>query len=81
MEIFLHVIGSLKTKKSFPICTFVVMVSGKYDLHIHFTFFKNSNLHTYERIYKFFRVIYAAMSNNQLLALDNIKMTCETLKY
>jgi len=34
----LHVTGYLKTKKSFPICKFVVMASGKCELHIYFTF-------------------------------------------
>jgi len=39
MDIFcLHVNGYLNTTMSFPICMFVVMASGKCDLHIHFTF-------------------------------------------
>ena len=38
--------GYLNTRKSFPICMFVVMASGKCDLHIHSLFYKNSKLHT-----------------------------------
>ena len=39
LKIFcLQVTGYLKTRKSFPICMFVVMNSGKCYLHIHFTF-------------------------------------------
>jgi len=34
----LRVTGYLNTMKSFPICMFVVMDSGRFDLHIHFTF-------------------------------------------
>ena len=38
LEIFcLQVTGYLKTRKSLPICMFVVLASGKCDLHIHFT--------------------------------------------
>ena len=38
-EIFcLHVTGYLNTKESIPICMFVVMASGKYELHTYFTF-------------------------------------------
>ena len=37
-KFFLQVTGYLKTRKSFPICMFVVMITGKCDLHIHFTF-------------------------------------------
>jgi len=33
----LHVTGYLNTTKSFPICMFVVMASGKYG-YIHYTF-------------------------------------------
>jgi len=51
MEVFcLQITGYLNIRKSFPICMFVVIASGKYDLHIHFTFFEISNLNTYERI-------------------------------
>jgi len=42
---------------------------------------KNSKLHTYEIIKYFFRIIYVAMSNIQISALDNVKMTCQTHKY
>jgi len=38
-EIFcLHVTGYLNTNKSFPICMFVEMASGKCELHSYFTF-------------------------------------------
>jgi hypothetical protein len=36
--ICLEITGYLNTRKSFPICMFVVMAPGKCDLHIHFTF-------------------------------------------
>ena len=39
LKIFcLHVTVYLNTKKSFPICMFLVMASGKYRFHIYFTF-------------------------------------------
>ena len=39
LKIFcLQITGYLKTRKSFPISMFVVMFSGKCDLHIHVTF-------------------------------------------
>jgi len=37
-KLFLLVNGYINTKKSFPICMFVVMASGKCDLHIHLPF-------------------------------------------
>ena len=38
-EIFcLHVTGYSNTKESFPICMFVVMASGKCELHTYYTF-------------------------------------------
>ena len=38
-EIFcLHVTGYLNTKASFPICMFVLMASGKCELHTYYTF-------------------------------------------
>jgi len=37
-KIFLHVTRYLNTKKSFPICMFVVMALGKCELHTYFTF-------------------------------------------
>jgi len=39
IEIFcLHLTGYLKTKKSIPICMFLLMTSAKYELQIYFTF-------------------------------------------
>ena len=39
LEIFcLQLTEYLNTRKSFQICMFVVMASGKCELHIHFTF-------------------------------------------
>ena len=35
---FLQLTGYLNTRKSFPICKFVVMAWGKCELHTHFTF-------------------------------------------
>jgi len=41
LEIFyFHVPGYLNTKKSFPICMFEVIASGKCELHIYFTHLK-----------------------------------------
>ena len=37
-KFFLQITGYLNTRKSFPIYMFIVMASGKCDLHIHFTF-------------------------------------------
>ena len=36
----LHVNGYWNRKESFPICMFVVMASGKYELHTFFNFYK-----------------------------------------
>ena len=44
----LHVNDYLNTKKSIPICIFVVMDFGKCELHIYFTFLQNSNFHILE---------------------------------
>jgi len=51
------------TKISFPIIMFVLMTSGKFVLHIYFTFYNNSNLLKAEIIY-FFSIIYDLMYNN-----------------
>jgi len=76
----LHLTAYLKTWKSFPICMFVVMASGKCDLLYISLFYKNLNLHTTKE-FNFFRIIYGAMFNNQFSEPDNVKMTCQTHKY
>ena len=56
LEIFcFNLSGYLNTKKSFPICMFVVKASGKCELYIYiyiyiYPFYKNPHLHTYEKI-------------------------------
>jgi len=56
MEIFcLQVTGYLNTRKSIPICIFVVMASGKCDIHINFTFTRIlTSTHTKE-----FNIVFA----------------------
>ena len=68
----LHTEG-LNTKKSFPICMFVVMASGKCDLHIHLTFLQEFKLPHLRKYLLFIRKLYDAMTNNQFSALDNAK--------
>jgi len=76
-EIFcFHVTGYLNTKKSFPICMFVVMASEKCELHIYFTFLQELYPLSIRKNLIFFRIIYAAMSNIHISALDNVKMNC-----
>ena len=54
-EIFcLHVNGYLNTKESFPICMFVVMASGKYELHTYLTFLQRILTSTHMKIYNIF---------------------------
>jgi len=38
LEIFFKLNGYLTRRKSLPISMFVLMASGNYDLHIHYTF-------------------------------------------
>ena len=81
-EIFcLHVTGYLYTKESFPICMFVVMASGKFELHTYFTFLQRILTSTHMKKFNIFCIIYVAMSNIHFSGLDNVKMTCQTHKY
>jgi len=60
----------------------LVMASGKYDIHIYFTFFTRILTSTHTKEFNIiFRIIYVAMSNIQISALDKFKMSCQTHKY
>jgi len=56
---------------------FVVMVSGKCELHIYFTFLQEFKTRHIRNYLKFFRIMYKAMSNIHFSALDNVKMNCQ----
>ena len=59
LEIFcLQGIGYVNTRISFPICMVVVKASGKFDLHIHFTFLQEFKPPTIPKYLIFFRIIY-----------------------
>ena len=75
----LHVTGYLNTKDSFPKCMFVVMASGKCELHTYFTFLQRILTSTHKNLI-FFCIIYVAMPNIHFSCLDNIKITCKTHK-
>ena len=75
MENFLHVTVHLNTRKWFPICMFVGMASGKWELHIQFTFLQEFENPQLGKNLIFFCIIYVAMSNNHFSVLDNVKMT------
>ena len=81
-EIFcLHVTCYSNTKESFPICMFVVMASGKCELHTYFTFLQRILTSTHMKYLIFFCIIYFAISNIHFSGLDNVKMTCITHKF
>ena len=77
---FLHVTGYLNTKETFPICVFVVMASGKCELHTYYTFLQRILISTHIKILIFFCIIYVRMSNIHYSGFDNVKMTCQTHK-
>ena len=54
LKFFFHVNGYLNTKESFPICMFVVMASGKCELHIYFTFLQRILTSTHMKIFNIF---------------------------
>ena len=83
MKIFLFTpTRYLNTKKPFPICMFVIMASGKFDIHIYWTFLQEFYPpHIRKYLIFFFRMIYVEMFNNQFSAFDNVKMTWKTHKY
>jgi len=60
---------------------FVVMASGKFDLHIYFNFLLEFYLPHIRKDFIIFRIIYVAMSYNQYSDLDNVKMISQTHKY
>ena len=59
---------------------FVVMASGKCELHTYFTFLQRILTSTHMKYLIFFCIIYDAMSNIHFSGLDNVKMTCITHK-
>ena len=60
---------------------FVVMASGKCDLHTYFTFLQRILTSTQMKKIFSFCIIYVAMSNIHFSGLDNVKMTCITHKF
>ena len=60
---------------------FVVMASGKYDLHTYYTFLQRILTSTQKKNLIFFCIIYVAISNIHFSGLDNVKMTCITHKF
>jgi len=78
-EIFcLHLTWYLNRKESFPICMFVLMPSGKCELHTYFTFLQRIQTYTRMKNLIFFCILYVAMSNIHFSGLDNVKMTFQT---
>ena len=52
--IFLHLTGYSHTKESFPSCMFVVMASGKCELHTYFTFLQRILTSTHMKKFNIF---------------------------
>ena len=81
-EIFcLHLTGYSNTKESFPSCMFVVMASGKCELHTYFNFLQRILTSTHMKKFNNFCIIYVAISNIHFSGLDNVKITCRTHKF
>jgi len=81
LKLFLHVTGYSNTKESFPICMFVVMASGKYELHTYFFFLQRILTPTQMKNLIFFWIIYVAMSNIHFSGPNNDKMSCQKYTY
>ena len=80
-EIFcLHVTGYSNTKGSFPICMFVVMSSGKCELHTYYTFLQRILTSTHMKKFNFFCIIYVAMPNIHFSGLDNVKIIAKHVR-
>ena len=60
---------------------FVVMASGKFELHTYFTFLHRILTSTLMKNLIFFCIIYVAFSNNQFSGLDNVTIPCITHKF
>ena len=60
---------------------FVVMASGKCELHIYFSFLQEFNTPRIRNKLIFFRIKSVVMPNIHLSAVDNFKMTCQTNKF
>ena len=59
---------------------FVVMASGKCELHTYITFLQRILTSTHMKKFNIFFLLYVAISNIHFLGLDNVKMTCITHK-
>jgi hypothetical protein len=79
LNFFLQLTGYLNIRKLFLICMFVVKASGKWDLHIRFTFLQEFSPPHIRKYLIFFCLIYVAMSNNQYSARDNVQLTCKRI--
>ena len=60
---------------------FVVMASGKCELHTYFIFLQRILTSTHMKKFNIFCIIYVAISNIHFLGLDNVKMTYITHKF
>ena len=60
---------------------FVVMASGKCELHTYFTFLQRILTSKHMKKFNIFRIIYVVMSNIHFSGHDNVKMTCITQKF
>ena len=60
---------------------FVLMTSGKCELHTYFTFLQRILTSTHMKNFNFFCIIYVAISNIHISGLDNVKITCITHKF
>ena len=83
LEFFVYTTWNLNTKKSFPITTFVVMTSGKWELNMCFTFLQVLKPpHKQYNLKYFFRKIIYAMNNN-FFQMAKVPKTnnCQTYKY
>ena len=60
---------------------FVVMASGKCEIHTYFTFLQRILTSTHKNNLIFFYIIYVAISDIHFSGLDNVKITCITHKF
>ena len=60
---------------------FVVMASGKCELHTYFTFLQRILTSTHMKNLIFFWIFYVAISNIHFSGHDNVKITCITHKF
>ena len=77
----LHVTGYSNTKESFPSCMFVVMASGKWELHTYFTFLQGILTSTHMKKCNIFLHNICRDSKHSLFRFRNVKITCITHKF